>query len=327
LSKKAGQPHSRHSPAAGSPALPARHHRARGVRGGPVFALIPALALAFLLALSGCGSTTGKVNDYCDSAENILNGVEESYNNLKGFWGEPLGGQATLKTALYDFRSRLSSAQSEVDGVDAPSPCRELSGLLRRTLNVGREYADASSQFADYADSMAPAVQKVDEVVAALEQLEEEKDIPSGFTALKDKVDSANVDFMQVLAPPSLKDVHAEFQEFFLEVTGVFTEAEEKLADYWGDLDEEELEKRREDSGDEDEDDQPRVKKETPENRALAGILEDVGEEWGQLTGGVLALMDGLREATGLNQKQAEMDSMIAQTRQKLEVVRSEYPD
>lgn len=301
-------------------------------RGGPPGRRLPAARTAVLvtvaaalvaLVVTGCGSTADKVNDYLVMAGGVVEDIEGSLSEFDALWPVPLSAQGGIKATLVEFRKVLADGQSEVDCVDVPEPCLELSRLLRQCLDRGRELADMTTQFADYIDDMAPIARQIDEVTVTLQGLMERNDIPTGFPGLYDKVNSINAAFGTVLPPVTFQEVHHTFGEFVQSMVKDFKKAHDRLGD-WGLEDEEEEEEEDEEVQSEEETDE-KPAKETPENRAIEPILKGIPGEWGRLCGEVAAMFDALRQSTGLKPKEAVVRDLVGQVNAMIQALEKEY--
>ena len=283
--------------------------------------LVTVAAALVALVVTGCGSTADKVNDYLVMAGGVVEDIEGSLNEFDTLWPVPLSAQGGIKATLVEFRKVLADGQSEVDSMDAPEPCLELSRLLRQCLGRGRELADMTTQFADYIDNMAPIAQQIDEVTVTLQGLMERNDIPTGFPGLYDKVNSINAAFGTVLPPVTFQEVHHTFGEFVQSMVKDFKKAHDRLGD-WG-LEDDEDEEDGEVQPEEEPDEKPA--KETPENRAIEPILKGIPGEWGRLCGEVAAMFDELRGSTGLKQKEAVVRDLVGQANAMMQALEKEY--
>ena len=283
--------------------------------------LVMVAAVLVALVMTGCGSTADKVNDYLVMAGGVVGGIEGSLSEFDALWPVPLSAQGGIKATLVGFRKALADGQSEVDSLDVPEPCLELSRLLRQCLDRGRELADMTTQFADYIDDMAPIAQLIDEVTVTLQELIERNDIPTGFPGLYDKVNSINAAFGTVLPPVAFLEVHHTFGEFVQSMVTDFKKAHDRLGD-WG-LEEEEEEEDEEVQSEEEPDEKPA--KETPENLAIKPILKGIPEGWGRTCGEVAAMFDALRGSTGLKQKEAVVRDLVGQTNAMIQALEKEY--
>lgn len=283
--------------------------------------LVTVAAALVALIMTGCGSTADKVNDYLVMAGGVVKGIEGSLSEFDALWPVPLSAQGGIKATLVGFRKALADGQSEVDSMDVPEPCLELSRLLRQCLDRGRELADMTTQFADYIDDMAPIALQIDEVTVTLQELMERKDIPTGFHGLYDKVNSINAALGTVLPPVTFQEVHHTFGEFVQSMAKDFKKAHDRLGD-WG-LEEEEEEEEEEVQPEEEQDEKPA--KETPENRAIKPVLKGIPEEWGRTCGEIAAMFDALRGSTGLKQKEAVVRDLVGQANAMMQALEKEY--
>jgi len=289
--------------------------------------LVMVAAALVAVVMTGCGSTADKVNDYLEMAGGVIEGIEGSLSEFDALWPLPLSAQSGIKATLVEFRRVLADGQSEVDSMDVPEPCLELSRLLRQCLDRGRELADMTTRFADYIDDMAPIAQQIDEVTVTLLELMERNDIPTGFSGLYDKVNSINVAFGTVLPPVTFLEVHHTFGEFVQSMVKDFKKAHDRLGD-WG-IEDEEDEEDEEGIEDEEEEleEEPDEKpaKETPENRAIEPILKGIPGEWGRTCGEVAAMFDALRGSTGLKQKETVVRDLVGQANAMMQALEKEY--
>ncbi|MBU4490288.1 MAG: hypothetical protein KKE79_06590 [Actinobacteria bacterium] len=298
----------------------------RGLPLAGLAVLVTVAAVLATLAMTGCSSTADKVNDYLGVAGGVVDGMGASLSRFDALWTVPLSAQGGIKVTLVGFRKALADGQSEVDSVDAPEPCRELSGLLWQCLDRGRELADMTTQFADYIDDMAPIARQIDEVTVTLQGLMDRKDIPSGFFGLYDKVNDVNSSFGTVLPPSTFQEVHHRFGEFVRSMVKDFKKAHDRLGDWGLEDEEDEGEPSGYEEGDpEEEPEEEDYKKETPENRAIEPILKGIPGEWGRLCGEVAAMFDALRESTGLKHKEAVVRDLVGQAEAMMQALEKEY--
>ncbi len=300
----------------GRRAAPRGRREGRPARVAASFILASVLLLAALF--SGCGGNKA-ITDYAERVNETVSNLNAKSTELKKLWLVPISDQAGMQEVLADYRKALAEAQEIIDSADPPEQCLELETLLRKTVSNGRELADLTSPFADYTKRVGPVAARIGEVVASLETLQKDNDIPSGLAALTEKIEGANADLAAMVPPLLFQGMNDELREFTASLVGSFQKASKELgtgADAYP---------YQETSPNEDEGEEASDSQQGSRNSRVEPLLEDVPDEWADFSAEFVALMDVALEVSGVKAKNAEVENYVGQAWAQVEQLKKKY--
>lgn len=289
---------------------------------GTVTALLLVVVLGLMVLCCGCGSSKQDVVDYLDMSGGLVDDLDSKCTEVKNYFPWPLADQGEVKNKLREFRKAITEARSEVDRIDAPEPCRQLSDNLRHLIARGQSFANSLTQYSDYVASMAPVARQVEEMAGVLLQLEESQDIPSGFVGLVARLDKINSDYNAVIAPAELGEVHAAFGDFLQSVNEDFASAKKKIG-YGGQEPESSAPQTAPDyDSDTATQRDTRVSK---EHKAVAPLLEGIPAQWAEFNQVLTTMLGRVLTDNGSVATDAGFVMLRDEIRAQLDELKKEY--
>ena len=266
---------------------------------------VSAVAAAFL---AGCGGNQA-VKTYVTEGNEILTEINAKAAKLKKLWGVPMADQGDMQKALADYRKSLADAQDKLDKVSMPEQCVKLDDLLRQAVNDGRELADLSTPYADYLDDAAPCANLAASIVSELRALQNENDVASGLAGLADKAQQLETDVRTINTPSVFVGMNQVFDNFAQGMLGSLERAA-------GQADSQQTEGQTSEGS---------QTSRRQQNSDVVPSLRSLPQNWALFNGQLSAMLDTVRDVSGLKAKNAEVEALIGQALAEIQSLKKKF--